>query len=310
MNKLTDQFDVITVGDVFIDLVMTGFKTWPQPGQEAFATGIHREIGGGAAITACGLARLGANVSTLSCIGADDDQWFIRRLTDCGVDPALIQKRAAETTGTTVCVSGAADRAFFTYSGANRFLTELLADSRQQKHLRQARHVHIAMPIASSLFLELTEALHSDGITVSIDVGWQQQWLTGESNWSAIQKADLFLPNEREAELMTGESEPEAMLRKFAESGFRRVALKLGDKGSMLLSDGTIHNCPSISVSPLDTTGAGDCFNAGFIFAWLKNQRPLDCLWLGNICGALSTRAMGGVEAFPKPEEINLYQKA
>ncbi|MFN0112552.1 MAG: carbohydrate kinase family protein [Blastocatellia bacterium] len=304
MKATNPKCDVITVGDVFIDLVMTGFPVWPEPGEESFATELRREIGGGAAITACGLAKLGKQTATLAMIG-NDGQWFTERLSECGVSTALIHQLPNEATATTISVSTAKDRAFFTYTGANRGLGELLRQDAIRRELCQARHVHFACPIKAELLSDLTEMLHAANCRVSIDVGWQVDWLTNPAIWQAFKQVDLFLPNEREAELMTGESEPEAMLRKFAEAGLSHVALKLGERGSMALWEDEIFSCPPLRVLPVDTTGAGDCFDAGLIFGWLENKTPQDCLRLANICGALSTAGLGGVSAFPSRQRTD-----
>lgn len=292
-------FNVITVGDVFIDIVMTGFPAWPQPGEEAFAKELFREVGGGAAITACGLAKLGGYVGTLAMVGQTDGDWFTKRLEDCGVSTALIHREANLATGTTVSVSTSQDRSFFTYSGANAGLTKLLKEKAIRRELSRANIVHFACPLAPELLSELTDLIHAANHKVSIDVGWHPEWLTSKASWEALKKVDVFFPNEREAELMTGESAPEAMLKKFADAGFRAVALKLGEAGSMALWDGKIIHCLPHTVSAIDTTGAGDCFNAGFISGWLDNQPPLWCLQIGNFCGALSTTGLGGISAFP-----------
>jgi sugar/nucleoside kinase (ribokinase family) len=119
MNPAT-QFDCITVGDVFVDLVMCGFAALPQLGEEAFARRLRREIGGGAAITACGLSRLGARVSLLAMVRQSDGQCLLERLKDCGVETADIRFHLSEPTGLTVAASTAEDRAFLTYPGANQ----------------------------------------------------------------------------------------------------------------------------------------------------------------------------------------------
>lgn len=292
-------FDVITVGDVFVDIVMTGFPAWPQPGEEAFARELFREAGGGAAITACGLARLEARVGTLAMVGQSDGQWLIERLNQCGVSTSLIQRDANKATAMTVSVSTAQDRSFFTYNGANAGLVGLLGETVLREQLRQAFHVHFACPLPPELLSELTDLIHAANHTVSIDVGWHPEWLSNEDCWRALKKVDLFFPNEREAELMTGERDPEVMLQKLAAAGFRRVALKLGNAGSMAWWDGEPVHCPPYPVLPVDTTGAGDCFNAGVISGWLDHQSPLHCLRLGNFCGAISTTELGGISAFP-----------
>jgi sugar/nucleoside kinase (ribokinase family) len=84
----------------------------------------------------------------------------------------------------------------------------------------------------------------------------------------------------------------------------RGVALKLGPDGAALLWDGEIHRCGPYPVEPLDTTGAGDCFDAGFIYGWLRGQSPGACLQIANVCGALSTRDLGGITASPAKDQL------
>ena len=298
------QWDVITCGDVFIDLILSGFARWPQPGEEAFARALRQEAGGGAAITACGLAKLGRKVAVLGLIGSEGE-WLHQRLKDCGVDDELIHRPGGDHVGLTVSVSTAKDRAYFTYAGTNLALPDLLAlDLPTCQALTRARHVHLAFPVAPRLLRSIATLLGKSGCTLSLDVGWQPQWLVKRQSLQTLRKVDLFLPNEREAALLSGQAEPEAMLRVFAKAGLRGVALKLGARGSMLLWESKIYTCPPIRLKPLDTTGAGDCFDAGFIHAWLKGEAPLRCLQYGNICGALSTLRLGGLDGFPSTKQL------
>jgi sugar/nucleoside kinase (ribokinase family) len=304
MAQTRKEWDVITAGDVFVDIVLSGFPAWPQPGEEVFAERMHREAGGGAAITACGLAKLGARVAALASVGIPDGDWLIERISDCGVDPRLIHRHANGATGVTVSVSTVEDRAFFTYPGANQGLPALLVDPQVWRDLARARHVHVACPMDPDLLAELAAFLHAQGCRVSLDVGWQTAWLKDARSLAALREVDLFFPNEREGRLMTGESEPEAVLRTFDEAGLRGVALKLGEQGSLLLYQREIIRCAPHAVAPVETTGAGDSFNAGFIFAWLQGESPMRRLQLGNVCGALSTRGHGGIATFPTRDEI------
>ena len=103
---------------------------------------------------------------------------------------------------------------------------------------------------------------------------------------------------------MTGERDPAKALEKFAAAGIERVALKLGCRGAALLWQGDILFAPAHPVTPLDTTGAGDCFDAGFLHAWLKGESPETCLATGNLCGAISTEGYGGISNFPTPDRV------
>jgi sugar/nucleoside kinase (ribokinase family) len=86
--------------------------------------------------------------------------------------------------------------------------------------------------------------------------------------------------------------------------GLSNIALKLGSQGAMLLWDDEIFACPPQRVQPIDTTGAGDCFNAGFLYGMLQEKSPEQCLQIGNLCGALSTLGTGGLASFPERDKV------
>lgn len=293
------RWEVLTVGDVFVDLVLSGFARWPAPGEEVQAQSMSREVGGGAAITACGLARLGVRTGIFAAIGHDGN-WLRQRIAEHGVDPRPLQVDEAETTALTVAVSTREDRSFFTYAGANRGLPVLLAGgSPGRRLLREAGHVHLAMPIDPVQLMELAAELRSQGTTISLDVGWVEDWLRDPASLAALASVDLFLPNEREGEAMTGEVDPTAMLARFAKAGAGTVVLKRGPQGAMARLAGEVVTALPPPVTPVDTTGAGDCFDAGFLTAWRRGLPLATCLEVGNLCGALSTTEPGGLAGFP-----------
>jgi sugar/nucleoside kinase (ribokinase family) len=283
--------DVIVAGDLFADLILSGFPSWPRHGTEAFATDFHREVGGGAANTACGLAKLGSSASVLGVIGTDGG-WLIDRLKSLGVGTAYVFTDFAEPTATAVAINIDRERTFFTYYGANvRFRETLVSFTEFSK----ASHVHLAWPAD----LECVEAIRKSGCSLSLDVGWNEDWLDDPGSLELLSSVDIFFPNQCEAERMTHEIEPARILRKFRDAGVRRVVLKLGSEGAAMLWDGDFLQVDPIPVATVDTTGAGDSFDAGFLHFWLRGASPLECLRAANICGALSTESYGGVNGFP-----------
>jgi len=298
------SLDVLVAGDLFFDLVMSGFESWPRPGEELFAKAFHKEIGGGAAITACGLSKLGLRTGVVGVVGKDDGHWMLEQLSARGVSTRGIRVTTPEPTGFAVSVSTNMDRTFLTYRGANRELPSVLPHLASTARSAQVRHIHLAHAIDLAQAQASFEALNGDGRTLSVDVGWHPEWYGDARAIAALKTVDVFFPNEREAEVMTRETEPRRMLGAFERMGLRRVALKLGRSGAALLWDGQIFFQNAGSVDPVDTTGAGDCFDAGFLYARLAGMDPKQCLRVGAACGELSARALGGIAGFPSKEEL------
>jgi sugar/nucleoside kinase (ribokinase family) len=300
MNR---RWDVALFGDSFVDHVLSGFPRWPLPGEEAFAQSYRREGGGGAVNTACGLARLGRKSALFSITGNDDGDWLIHRIQDFGVDTSEMLHGDLPT-GLTVSVSAPEERAFFTYRGVNAALDTLLSDPLVWERLAQARYVHFAFAPQREPAIAVFEKLRSSGCAVTLDTGWHEDWLRDRSNLEVIRQTSVFFPNEREAQAIAGTKDPSQMLDFFAQHGVGCVVIKLGRMGAVMVQAGIRYECPGFDVDVVDTTGAGDAFNSGFIHALLDNQPPQRCLEIACLCGALSTRAAGALQALPTPEEL------
>jgi sugar/nucleoside kinase (ribokinase family) len=303
-RKTEKEWDVVVAGELYIDFILSGFLELPGMGQEGFARDLRREIGGGTAITACGLARLGLKVAVLGAVGEEDGDWILQRLNSAGVSASAVARHSAQSSGLTVAVSTSEDRAFFTYYGANESLPAIIADTSARSLMSSARHVHFAFPFEPISNRTLLNELKEAGSTTSLDVGWNETWLRNPQNLDGLQYLDLFFPNEREAELLTGESDRLDMLNAFQDRGARNIVLKLGARGAVSRIGRPQYRASPIPITPIDTTGAGDSFDAGYIYGLLKSESPETCLQIANICGALSTRKLGGIAGFPTLEEL------
>jgi sugar/nucleoside kinase (ribokinase family) len=301
------RFDLVVVGEIYVDHVLTGFEKWPQPGEEAYAQDYAMDLGGGAAITACALARLGRSVSLIGAVGAGEKAWIDKRLSEFGVNCAQV-RCAEERTGVTVSVSSHVDRSFFTFHGANAQLEQQLADPAFGKHMAEARHIHFAMPIKAHLATKLLRRLNSNAITTSLDVGHHAVWLKNGENLTTCASVDYLLPNEREARMIC-DGDPEDYLNFTRNHRWPNGVVKMGAGGAMMRSNGSSVRALPPSVQTIDTTGAGDAFNAGFIDGLLEGKDDAECLRRGCIVGGLSTRAAGALRGLPTRSELETCLK-
>jgi sugar/nucleoside kinase (ribokinase family) len=304
-DSLNKTWDVAVVGEIFADHVFSDLERWPQPGEEYFTDNYVREAGGGAAITACALGRLGRSVAIFAVMG-EGDLWLKERLRGFAVD--LDWLRLVNTgTAVSVSISTREDRSFLTWPGANRALPEYLREPETRTRLALSRHVHFAMPIRREVALELFPRLRAAGCTLSIDIGHHVDWLRDARNWLTCAEVDFFMPNEKEGQIMIGSDQPEQVLAGLAAKGISGTVLKLGRAGAVAWGQGRLQRAAALELEPVDTTGAGDAFDAGFIDALLDRAGLPEMLERACLCGSLSTRQAGALAALPGREELNQY---
>lgn len=296
------KYDIAVVGEIYVDHILAGFTKWPQPGDEVFTDDYVKELGGGAAITACALGRLGRSVSLIGVVGMDEASWLESRLASCGVSfPQLC--KGDERTGVTISISSKVDRSFFTFVGANALLEAQVARKSTVQHLISARHVHFAMPLARMLADSLLPELRAAGCTTSLDIGHHVTWLQDPRNHRTCAAVDYLLPNELEATVMCGVDADE-YLKFTMRNGWSNGIVKLGAQGASMRWFERIVRALPPAVHAVDTTGAGDAFDAGFIDGLLDGASGEDCLRRGCTCGSLSTRAIGAIGGLPTRDEL------
>ena len=305
MRPVTD-FDLVILGDANPDLILTG-DVVPRFGQAEQVLGAARlTVGGSGAITACAAARLGLSVALCGVVGDDHFGSFMRdELGARGVDLAGLDTDSALPTGLTVVLSRPGDRASLTHPGTIAALHAGLVD---RDLLRAARHVHVSQyfmqdalrPDLPALFDEA----HASGATTSVDPNADPsgEWDGGLRDLLA--RVDVFLPNAAEALAIAGQTDLDGAARALARLG-TTVIVKDGSYGALAARAGYVIRSPAVDGSEIvDATGAGDCFDAGFITAHLAGESLEQALRVANACGALSTRALGGVEAQPTMQEV------
>jgi len=293
------RFDVTIAGELNLDLILYGLPEQLQPERELLADRMMLTLGSSSAIVAHNLSALGSRVGFQSRIGDDPlGQIALERLQQGGVDVAKVRRiPGAITTGLTVILHHEKWRNILTYMGT---IAELTWDDLDLDYLPDSRHFHL-----SSFFLhralrprigELFRYLKSKGLTISLDTNDDpdDKW---EGVADVLKYVDVLLPNEREACKLAGTDDFEAAIQKLAAQ-VPLVVVKLGPKGARAQRGSERIVVESRKVDVVDTVGAGDSFDAGFLHEYVRGADLEKCLATGNAAGALSTTRPGGTEAF------------
>jgi sugar/nucleoside kinase (ribokinase family) len=301
------EFDILVAGEINPDLVLRGDVT-PEFGQvEKLVDSADLTVGSSSAIFACGVARLGLKVAFIGVCGDDlFGKFMLDEMSGRGVDTSQVIIRHGGKTGMSVILARGSDRAILTHMGLIPILT---AADIPAELLQKARHLHVA-----SYFLQtglqaglagLFHQAHGLGLTTSLDTNWDpaEKWQGFDT---LLGQVDVFLPNENEARSITGQNDlPAAMFTLAEKTG--HAAVKCGAKGAWLRRGDTEIQVPGLKVEVVDTVGAGDSFDAGFLYGYLNGWELKKTLALAAVCGSLSTRAAGGVAAQPTLEEALVY---
>ncbi len=296
-------FDVTIAGELNLDLILYGLPEQLPPERELLADRMMLTLGSSSAIVAHNLAALGSRVGFQSRIGDDPlGQIALERLQQGGVDISRVRRvSGTTTTGLTVILHHEQWRNILTYSGT---IAETSWDDLDLDYLADSRHFHF-----SSYYLqralrprvgELFRRLKSKGLTISLDTNDDpdDRWEGGLHE--VLRHVDVFLPNEREACKAAGTEDLEAAILKLSEM-VPLVVVKLGPKGALAQKGSERFESATKEVVPVDSIGAGDSFDAGFLREYVRGSDLPKCLASGNRAGALSTTRPGGTEAFRDP---------
>lgn len=292
------DLDVLVITrTVFCDLIFVGLPGIPEPGQEFYSQGFALCPGGLGANTGMALSRLGMKAGVISKIGRLPlGDVLYRQLEAEGVDLTQVLLLDEEPTAVSVAMSLPEDRCFVTYPPRSHAEKPLPIDF---EYVRLARHVLVS---ATDITRRQLERVREMGVGVTLDIGWDA---AGEAQtvFDLLPLVDIFVPNEVEACRLTGTSDVRDALHALGRY-VRHPIITLGARGSLTLEDGRVILVPTIDVQPVDTTGAGDVFAAGLLYGYLKGWSTEKCVRLGNICGALSTRGIGGGCSAPRWDDI------
>lgn len=302
--------DVLVIGDLNPDLILSGGSVVPRFGQaETLVDNGVFTLGGSAAITACGLAKLGLRTSLVAVVGQDPlGRLMVDQLVDAGVGAEHVTVDASLATGISVHLVAEEDRAIVTHLGS---IAALQSSDIDMEWFHTARHVHVAgVFLLTGLRAELAGILRKArlaGCTVSIDTNWDpsEQWEISD----LLEVCDVLLPNEVEAAGIAGALardaavDPGMALSTLVET----VVVKQGKAGARLVRGSYYVSETANAVEAVDAIGAGDSFNAGYLAGRLNGDSTVDALRLGLASGSLSVRSAGGTDSQPSLAEARRF---
>ncbi len=295
---MTSAPGVLCSGSIIYDTLVQPFddSAW---GTTRWVPSIEYHVGGNGANTARALAILGTPVRLLGTVGNDAQAEFILgQLRESGVEMSAVARVESPTAATVVLVNGSGNRQFLHRLGAS------------QEAFRQplsftpaicggAAHYHLA-----SLFLlphlrvhgpETLRRARAAGLTASLDTNWDAQGEWMRALRECLPHLDVLFMNENEALMVTGSPDPAVGADVVLKEGVRTAVMKLSGRGCAIYTEGQEIICPAFDVKAVDTTGAGDCFVAGFLTARQRGASWAEAGRFGNAVAALSVGKLGAV---------------
>ncbi len=296
---------ILVYGDANLDIFITGKREIPAAGTEEYVAEMPYAVGGGAALVVMGLGKLECNAAYCGTLSGDMmGKLIVSAMEELGIDlsKATIDKNVQS--GISLSFTDEKDRSFISYAGS---IAKNDVDMLRHIDLSDIGHIHITGYSAKEhdKYLNVLKYIKSIGnITTSYDVAFDETGLWDPTLVELMPYVDVFFMNEVEAAGYSGGKGPEEAAEYFSDHG-NTIVIKAGKKGSFLKKKGEALICEkTIPVKAVDTTGAGDSFNAGFLWAFINGLDSRTALRCGNFCGGRCVTAKGGNTAFPRLKEL------
>ena len=281
-------------------------KRLPSPGETVLASGYRVDYGGKGSNQAVGCARLGAEVAFVARIGKDDFGGMALRLyREEGIDVAFVQQTAEQSTGVGFILveAGSGNNCIALDPGANELLSP--ADvARCGAAFKSAAVVltQLEIPVAAAE-AALSHGRANGGTTILNPAPVRSLPA------SVLQLVDVLTPNHIEAKVLTGRdpddrSEPEEVARNLLRLGVRQVVMTLGEHGALIVTASSSKHIPATPLRAVDTTGAGDAFNAGLATALASGESLESAVEFGVVTGGMAVTKEGVIPSLPRRDEV------
>jgi len=290
-------YDLFVVGRPSVDVMFAGLEQWPELGNDIPAAGLG-VCAGTSFNTPAAANRIGLRVAYVAEVG--NDVWSRMILDEFeaeGLSTRFLTTEDRPLPAVSVALNMEGDRGFVSYWPE----VEGRMDQRALSLLDtvDARHLHAQMDDMPAL----EAAARARGMSVSVDAFDGASWASQRAVDEVVGNADVLLANEAEACAMAGTRDPDAALEVLA-THCDCVVIRRGAEGAIGIAGGEARSVPADPVDVVDTTGAGDCFNAGFLAGWLSGLPIEHSLTLGVICGSRSVTDFGGYRGCPSIDEF------
>jgi sugar/nucleoside kinase (ribokinase family) len=306
--------DVVCLGILVADVLGRPIESLPPRGKLALVDEIELHIGGCAANVSIDLSRLGFSTAVLGMVGNDGfGDFVVRTLEAAGVDAGgVVRTDAAHTSATMIMVHADGERSFLHHIGANAAYREEHVDFRR---IQESRILHVAgalvMPgIDGEPMARILKRAKQAGVTTSLDTVYDAtgRWMTVLA--PCLEHTDIFLPSLEEAKCLTGRENPPDIAKALMDSGVKTVAIKLGERGSYIRTSEAEFWTPAFKVTPVDGTGSGDAFVAGFLAGLLSGWDLEKTGRFANAVGALCVTALGTTAGVRNMEETLAFMES
>jgi len=297
MQNSTKTYDCLATGIIVADHVCLPIERIPRAGELILTERMDLTTGGCATNVGVDLAKLGRKVAVVGKVGRDIFGRFVREsLEAAGVDSRhVVDSEHRETSGTLLINVRGEDRRFITSIGANGDFTgrEITADLIHQSRILYLGGFCFSSSLDADIVAQVFQTARAAGVPTLLDVVIPAPG----DYWPQLEKVlpytDVFLPNQDEALLITGESDPVRQAERFRSAGVKTAVITCGGGGALLVSETERLRAGRYPVNFVDGTGSGDAFVAGYIHAMLSGQNQADSLRWGSALGASCVRAAG-----------------
>ena len=301
---------VICVGDLNFDVVAS-FESSLASSRDTFLTSLHLSLGGGAANVAVGLARLGLTSVLITRIGRDlFGRYLIQKLKTETVQTAHVQIDPSQQTGFVVSlISANGERILHSFRGAN---IDLKHKKIKYRDLPASSICHISgysflQDSQRATSLKLIDFAQQKDWSVSVDLGPEMNRISRADLSTILDRTDLLLISQNEALQISRTPSWSEAIDYLLEAGPDIVALKSGAKGCYVGRDQFRHHVQPFKVKAIDTTGAGDAFNSGFIFGITEGWSLERSALAGNAVAAMKITRAGAIDGLPTREQLMTF---